>query len=400
MQKKIVLAFSGGLDTSFCTHYLKNNDGFEVETVIVNTGKFTHEELESLEKKAYSSGSSHHQVIDAAKEYYEQCIRFLIYGNVLRNRNYPVFISAERSFQALKVIQYAMKKNINTVAHGFSGTGNDQVCFEAIFQIMAPEIEILAPVRDLGVTREQELDYLIKAGVDFKFEKSRYSINHDLWGTTVGGKETLTSDIELPDDAFTQKEIKQETQKITIEFEKGEPVRLNDKFFNDPVNLIHELESVSAPFAIGRDTHVGETITGGKSRIGFQASSATLLINSHYSLEKHVLSKWQQYWKEQLGNWYGMLMHEGQLLEPSMRDIESFLKNSQRNVSGKVFIRLRPYHMQVIGVETPNDLMQGSFTNYGEETGSWTGEDVKGFTKILSNPLKIYYTINKDEKPE
>lgn len=400
MKKKLVLAYSGGLDTSFCTHYLSNQEGFEVHTVIVNTGGFTEEELKTLEIKAIKFGATKHHTIDATDDYFNHCIRFLIYGNVMRNRNYPISVSSERSFQALKVINYARSMGINTIAHGSTGAGNDQVRFEAIFQVMAPEIEVIAPIRDMRLSREQEIDYLIKAGLELNFEKSKYSINQGLWGTSVGGKETLTSGQELPEDAFPAKNLKTGTEAIEIEFLKGIPIKMNGESFTNPVKLIQSLESISSVYAIGRDVHVGETIIGIKGRVGFQASAAYILINAHYSLEKHVLSKWQQHWKEQLGNWYGMFIHEGLFLEPVMRDIETFLISSQRNVSGKVFVRLRPFSFNVTGVETSKDLMNSGFARYGEELGAWTGDDVKGFTKIFSNPMKIYYTVNPQEKPE
>jgi argininosuccinate synthase len=400
MKKKLVLAYSGGLDTSFCTHYLSNQEGFEVHTAIVNTGGFTEEELKILEIKAIKFGAKKHHTIDATDDYFNHCIRYLIYGNVMRNRNYPISVSSERSFQALKVINYARSMGINTIAHGSTGAGNDQVRFEAIFQVMAPEIEVIAPIRDMRLSREQEIDYLIKAGLEFNFERSKYSINQGLWGTSVGGKETLTSGQELPEDAFPVKNLKTGTETLEIEFLKGIPIKINGESFSTPVRLIQTLESIASVYAIGRDVHVGETIIGIKGRVGFQASAAYILINAHYSLEKHVLSKWQQHWKEQLGNWYGMFIHEGLFLEPVMRDIETFLLNSQRNVSGKVFVRLRPFSLIVTGVETSKDLMNSGFARYGEEIGAWTGDDVKGFTKIFSNPMKIYYTVNSQEKPE
>ncbi len=400
MKKKLVLAYSGGLDTSFCTHYLSNQEEYEVHTVIVNTGGFTSAELIALEEKAYKFGSYKHFAIDATADYYNHCIRYLIFGNIMRNRNYPLSVSSERSFQALKVINYAREMGINTIAHGSTGAGNDQVRFEAIFQVMAPEIEVIAPIRDMSLTREQEIDYLKKAGIEFNFEKSKYSINQGLWGTSVGGKETLCSEKELPDEAYPVNITKTGTEIIELEFIEGEPRKINGKDFNNCVELIQYLEELASEYAIGRDVHVGETIIGIKGRVGFQASAAYILINAHYSLEKHVLSKWQQHWKEQLGNWYGMFIHEGQFLEPVMRDIETFLVNSQRNVTGKVYIRLRPYSMKVTGVESKKDLMNSGFARYGEEIGAWTGEDVKGFTKIFSNPLKIYYTVNPQEKPE
>ncbi len=398
MKEKIVLAFSGGLDTSFCTIYLSKEKNYDVHTVIVNTGGFDQQELDAIEKKALLYGSVKHTVVDAQKEYYDRCIRFLVYGNVLRNRNYPVSVSSERTFQALKILDYARKEGISNIAHGSTGAGNDQVRFESVFQIIAPAINVLAPIRDLSISREDEIEYMAKQGFEYKAEKKDYSINKGLWGTSVGGKETLTSTGELPEEAFLDQREKEGSEQIILGFGKGEIVSLNDKSYKNKVALIRDLEKVAAPWAIGRDMHIGETIIGIKGRIGFQAAAARLIIDAHYSLEKHVLSKWQQYWKEQMGNWYGLFVHEAQFLDPVMRDIEVFLEKSQRYVSGKVFIRLRPYNYMVTGVESDHDLMNSQFAKYGEENLSWDGNDVKGFTKISSNPAKIFYAINKEEK--
>jgi len=400
MKKQLVLAYSGGLDTTFCTNYLSKEEGYEVHTVLVDTGGFSGQALKALEKKAYKFGAAKHHQINAAADYYNHCIRFLIYGNVLRNRNYPVPVSSERTFQALKVINFARQKGIGTVAHGSSGAGNDQVRFETIFQGIAPEIEVLSPIRDMAISREEVIDYLRRAGFNISFEKSKYSMNQGLWGITVSSKETLTSQTELPDEAFTHSETRDGSEQITLDFESGEVKRLNGKVYKDPVSLIRAVEKIASPFSLGRDIHVGETVIGIKGRIGFQAPAAHVIINAHYALEKHVLSKWQQHWKEQLGNWYGMFIHEGLFLDPSMRDIESFLLSSQRNVNGRVHIKLRPFSMHVTGVETPNDLMNPSFGRYGEETKAWSGEDVRGFTRILSNPMRIFYSVNENEKPK
>ncbi|MFW5820442.1 MAG: argininosuccinate synthase [Bacteroidota bacterium] len=397
MNKKIVLAFSGGLDTSFCTSYLSDEKAYEVHTVIVNTGGFNDDELKEIEKKAYEFGANTHISIDAQEEYYEKCIRYLIFGNVLRNRNYPVSVSSERSFQAIKVIEYAERNSISVIAHGSTGAGNDQVRFESIAMILEPEMEVLAPIRDLSIGRQEEIRWLKNKGYDYTSEKGKYSINKGLWGTSVGGQETLTSNKELPDEAFGRPATRSESEMISIDFEEGEPVAFNDKRYSSRVDLIKDLENHVSEFAIGRDIHVGETIIGIKGRVGFEAAAARIIIDSHYHLEKNVLSKWQQYWKEQLGNWYGMFIHEAQFLEPSMRDIELFLESSQRNVTGKVFIRLRPYHFSVTGIESPHDLMNPEFARYGEENLSWDGNDVKAFTKIMSNASKIYYSVNKDE---
>ncbi len=397
MKKKIVLAFSGGLDTSFCTHYLSEEKNYEVHTVVVNTGGFNDNELQEIENRAYRYGSHIHTSIDSQEEYYEKCIRYLIYGNVLRNRNYPLSVSSERSFQALKVIEYAKKNSIGIIAHGSTGAGNDQVRFESMAMIMAPETKVLAPIRDLSISREEEISRLKKKGLDYIPEKGEYSINKGLWGTSVGGRETLTSNTELPGEAYLNPVNKTGTEIITLEFSKGEPIAFNNQKYDSKVDLIKDLEHFASGYGVGRDVHLGETIIGIKGRVGFEAAAARILIDAHYHLEKNVLSKWQQYWKEQLGNWYGMFVHEAQFLEPSMRDIEQFLKSSQRKVSGKIFIRLRPYSYAITGIESPHDLMSPEFAKYGEENLSWTADDVKGFTKIMSNASKIYYSVNKDE---
>lgn len=370
----------------------------EVHTVVVNTGGFNSDELKQIEKKAYLYGSSFHKSIDAREDYYLKCLRYLIYGNVLRNRNYPVSVSSERTFQAKKVLDYAKENTIDIIAHGSTGAGNDQVRFESITMILAPEINVLAPIRDLSISREEEISWLAEKGMDYRASESKYSINKGLWGTSVGGKETLSSNQELPDEAYPDQLAMQSTEIITIEFEKGELVAFNDKKYKSRVDLIKDLEEYASKYAVGRDIHLGDTIIGIKGRVGFQAAAARIIIDAHYHLEKNVLSQWQQYWKEQLGNWYGMFVHEARFLEPSMRDIEQFLESSQRNVNGKVFVRLRPYSYSITGIESPNDLMNPEFAKYGEENLSWDGSDVKGFTKIMSNAAKIYYSVNSDER--
>jgi argininosuccinate synthase len=396
-KKQIVLAYSGGLDTSFCTVWLSREKGYEVHTVIVNTGGFTGEELKVIEQKALKYGSVKHTVVDVQEDYYENCLRYLIFGNVLRNRNYPVSVSSERTFQAMGILRYAKEYGINAIAHGSTGAGNDQVRFELVFQVMDPSLEVLAPIRELGISREAEIEYLAKQGFTYTTDKPKYSINKGLWGTSVGGRETLTSHSELPEEAWPQPVSKQGSETLSLTFEHGEPVAIHGKKYTDKVALIRDLDELAAPWAIARDVHVGETIIGIKGRVGFQAAAARMLIDAHFSLEKHVLSKWQQYWKEQLGNWYGMFVHEGQFLEPVMRDIEAYLENSQRFVSGTVHLRLRPYSYSVTGVESSHDLMNPEFASYGEENRAWSGEDVKGFTKILSNPGKIFFRVNNNE---
>jgi argininosuccinate synthase len=393
---KVVLAFSGGLDTSFCAMYLAKEKGLEVYTAIANTGGFTEEDLKIIEEKAYRLGAKGHVSIDVTEKYYNQSIRYMVFGNVLRNNTYPISVSSERIFQAIAIIQYAKEIGAAYVAHGSTGAGNDQVRFDLTFEVLAPEIKILTPTRDLELTRDYEINYLKQHGFEADFKKMEYSINAGLWGTSIGGKETLKSEKTLPENAYPSQLTEKEEKEISIEFVKGEISGVNDKKFTNPVDAIREINNLASPFAIGRDMHIGDTIIGIKGRVGFEAAAPMIIIKAHQMLEKHTLTKWQQYWKEQLGNWYGMFLHEALYLEPVMRDIEKFLENSQQNVNGKVFIKLRPYNFQLIGVDSPNDLMKSDFGEYGEVNKAWTADDVKGFTKILGTQLKIFNAVNKN----
>ena len=395
MKEKVVLAFSGGLDTSFCAIYLSVEKGMEVHTAIANTGGFSKEELAVIEKKAYSLGVKSHKMIDVTSDYYNKGIRYMVYGNVLRNNTYPLSVSSERIFQALAVIEYAKSIGATHVAHGSTGAGNDQIRFDLAFEVLAPEIKIITPTRDLELSREAEINYLKEHGVVDNFEKMAYSVNKGLWGTSIGGKETLQSDKTLPEEAYPSHLTKAGTETITLEFLKGQLRGVNGKTHHDPVDAINEVEQLGSAWAIGRDMHIGDTIIGIKGRVGFEAAAPMLIIKAHQMLEKHTLTKWQQYWKEQLGNWYGMFLHEAMYLEPVMRDIEKFLENSQENVTGKVIISLKPYHFQLVGIESEHDLMKSEFGQYGEMNKGWTADDAKGFTKILANQLKIYHSVNK-----
>lgn len=390
MKEKIVLAFSGGLDTSFCAKYLTDEKNFEVHTVFVNTGGFDEKEKKRVERRSRSLGVSHHETIDVSERYFRKCIRYLIFGNMLRNKTYPMSVSSERTFQALAVIEYALKHNIQSIAHGSTGAGNDQIRFEIIFNIIAPEIKIMAPVRELKISREEEKEYLRKAGIEDSFSDYDYSINQGLWGTSVGGKETLTSHLGIPEHAYPGQLKTTDELNLIIEFNKGE--------LKEGIETIKNLNKTGSAFAIGRGIHVGDTIIGIKGRVGFEAPAPLMIIQAHQALEKHVLSKWQIYWKDQLSEWYGMMLHEGQFLDPVMRNIESFLQQSQETVTGKVFLKLRPYSFSIEGISSENDLMQASKAKYGEMNYGWTGDDVKGFTKILSNPMRIYYSVNKLKK--
>ncbi|WP_217601525.1 argininosuccinate synthase [Chitinophaga sp. GbtcB8] len=398
MSKKVVLGFSGGLDTSYCVKYLTEEKGYEVYSVIVNTGGFTDEELQEIEKRAYSLGVKSHKTVNAVRSYYDKVIKYLVFGNVLKNNTYPLSVSAERMSQALAIAEYVKETGATAVAHGSTGAGNDQVRFDMIFHIMIPGVEIITPIRDLKLSREQEIDYLKSKGVQMNFEKAMYSINKGIWGTSVGGKETLTSNGMLPEEAFPTQLTKQDPEQVSLKFEKGELVGVNDKTFGHPTEAIQYLQSIAGPFAIGRDIHVGDTIIGIKGRVGFEAAAPMVILKAHHALEKHVLTKWQLSWKDQLAQFYGNWLHEGQILDPVMRDIEAYLESSQQQVTGQVFVTLLPYRFQVTGIESPYDLMSSKFGKYGEMNSGWSGEDVRGFSKIFGNQTMIWHQVNTEPK--
>jgi argininosuccinate synthase len=394
----VVLGFSGGLDTSFCVKYLTEDQGYEVHSVIVNTGGFSEEELVTIEKHAYALGVKSHTTVNAVQSYYDTIIKYLVFGNVLKNNTYPLSVSAERLSQALHIAEHAKKLNAVAVAHGSTGAGNDQVRFDMIFHIMIPGVEIITPIRDLKLSREAEIDYLKKKGVNMNFEKAAYSINKGLWGTSVGGRETLQSKGMLPEEAWPTQVTKTGTEEVKLGFEKGHLVSVNDQQFDHPVKAIQYLQTIAGPYGIGRDIHVGDTIIGIKGRVGFEAAAPMVILKAHHALEKHVLTKWQLGWKDQLAQFYGNWLHEGQILDPVMRDIEAFLENSQAHVTGEVYVQLHPYRFQVIGIESGFDLMSSKFGKYGEMNSGWTGEDVRGFSKIFGNQTSIYHHIKTSEK--
>ncbi len=394
-KKKVLLAFSGGLDTSFSVKYLMHDLHFEVYSAIVNTGGFSAVELQEIEQKALNLGVKHHTALEQTEVFYDKILKYLLFGNVLKNNTYPLSVSAERTVQAVALANYAKELKVDAIAHGSTAAGNDQIRFDSVFQLLIPEIEIITPIRDLRISRQDEIAYLQKHKVELPWEKAKYSINKGIWGTSVGGQETLTSHQTLPEGAYPNQLTETSLLNINIEFKKGEPVALNGQQMK-PTELIAELNTIAGKYAIGRDMHIGDTIIGIKGRVGFEAPAPLVLIKAHHTLEKHTLSKWQLYWKEQLANWYGMFIHESQYFEPVMRDIESFLTSSQQKVSGKVFIALYPYRFVVNGIDSPYDLMNSEFGDYGEVNKKWDGQDVKGFTKIFNLSQQIFNSKDKN----
>ena len=395
MSKKVVLGFSGGLDTSFCVKYLSEDMGYEVHSIVVNTGGFSDEELVQIEAHAYKLGVQSHTAVNAVKPYYDSILKYLVFGNVLKNNTYPLSVSAERLAQALHIAAHVKKLEANAVAHGSTGAGNDQVRFDMVFHIEIPGVEIITPIRDLQLSREAEIEYLKGKNVDMNFEKSAYSINKGLWGTSVGGKETLSSKGVLPEAAWPTQITKHGEEEVTLYFEKGELKKVNGVAFNHPTEAIQYLQTIAGAYAIGRDIHVGDTIIGIKGRVGFEAAAPMVIIKAHHALEKHVLTKWQLQWKDTLSQFYGNWLHEGQILDPVMRDIEAYLQQSQQNVTGEVFVQLQPYRFQILGIASVHDLMSAKFGKYGEMNTGFTGADVRGFSKIFGNQTSIYHQVNK-----
>ena len=393
MNQEVLLAFSGGLDTTYCTIFLQEK-GYKVHTVTVNTGGFTDQELDQLTERALELGAQSHKNIDVTEEFYEQCVRYLIAGNVLKNNTYPLSVSAERAFQARAIAQYANELGVDAIAHGSTGAGNDQVRFDMIFHTLCPDKSIITPIRDHQISREEEIDFLLKNQVAGDWEKAQYSINQGLWGTSVGGKETLTSHQSLPSEAYPSQLETQGDEKVTVTLENGNPVAINGQTMTS-VDCILKLNEVASKYAVGRAIHVGDTIIGIKGRVGFEAAAPLILISAHHALEKHVLTRHQLMIKDQLSLTYGNLLHEGQFLEPAMRDVEALLDSTQKHVSGDVFIRLSPYRYEIEGISSPNDLMQSEFGKYGEMNAAWSGEDVRGFSKIFGNQAMIYHQVHE-----
>ncbi|MFC3414597.1 argininosuccinate synthase [Algoriphagus hitonicola] len=395
--KKVVLAYSGGLDTTFCALHLSKDLGYEVHAVLVNTGGFSQQELKDVENRAMSLGIASFKILEVVDTYYQEVIKYLVFGNVLKNQTYPLSVSAERILQAKSLAEYAKSIGAKAVAHGSTGAGNDQVRFDMIFQTIVPDIEIITPIRDLKLSRQEEIDYLKKHGVSMNFEKAAYSINKGIWGTSVGGKETLTSSEYLPEEAWPTQVSESQPKELVLTFVQGELKGVNGQEFSNPVDAILEVQKLAAPYGIGRDIHVGDTIIGIKGRVGFEAAAPLIIIKAHQLLEKHTLTKWQLFWKNQQAEFYGNHLHEGHYLDPVMRNLEAFMLSTQEFVSGEVRVMLHPYRFTLLGIRSAHDLMSNKFGSYGEMNKGYTGEDVKGFTRILGNQTAIFHQVNHSD---
>lgn len=393
MTKKIILAYSGGLDTSFLIPYLQKTHGAEIHCVTVDTGGLTPERKREIEKRARALGAADISVLDARASYFSDVLSYLIKGNVLRGGVYPLCVGAERVIQARELVQIAKEKGATIIAHGSTAAGNDQVRFEVYLRVLAPEITILAPVRDEGFKREQEITYLREAGFDFPSHNVRFSINEGLWGKTMGSRDIQDPGRAVPPEAYDSgagSKGAPPPETARIEFDRGVPVRLNDKA-SSPVQLVETLNARAGEFEIGRGVHLGNTIMGIKGRVAFEAPAATVLLDAHRELEKLVLTKWESFWKAQLGNFYGDMLHEGQYFDPVMREIEAFVDRSQERVSGVVTLRLETGRALVESCVSPYSLVSAAAGVYGEEASLWNGSEARGFSRIAAIPALLWH---------
>ncbi|MCQ2180478.1 MAG: argininosuccinate synthase [Bacteroidales bacterium] len=397
MKKKVVVAFSGGLDTSYTVMYLAKEKGYEVHAVCADTGGFSAEQLKTNEENAYKLGATVYATLDVTREYYDRSLKYMVFGNVLRGGTYPISVSSERIFQGMAIARYAREIGADAIAHGSTGAGNDQVRFDMTFLVMCPGVEIITLTRDGNLSRKEEVDYLNANGFSADFTKLKYSYNVGIWGTSICGGEILDSKQGLPETAYLKQVSKTGSEILSLGFSHGELCSVNGREYKDRIEAIQAVEAIGSAYGIGRDMHVGDTIIGIKGRVGFEAAAPMLIIGAHKFLEKFTLSKWQQYWKDQVANWYGMFLHESQYLEPVMRDIEAMLESSQRNVNGTVTLELRPYSFSTVGVDSPDDLVKNKLGEYGEGAKGWTSDEAKGFIKVTSTPLRAYYLSHKDE---
>ena len=399
MSKPIVLAFSGGLDTSFCVPWLRERYGCEVVTATVDTGGLDDAARARIEERALALGASKHYLIDGRATYFDETLRFLVMGNVLRGHVYPLCVGAERGLQARRVALLAHELGARGVAHGSTAAGNDQVRFEVALRTLAPTLEIIAPIRDEGFSREQEVAYLKAHDFSLPFERAAYSVNHGLWGCTIGGRETTDTLEPLPESAWVLSkgafQSPRASEVHTLGFEQGVPTSLDGRA-HAPVALVETLNTLGASFGIGRGIHLGDTIFGLKGRVAFEAPAAMLLINAHRELEKLTLTGRQQRVKDSLATIYGDLVHEAQFLEPACRDIEALFLSSQARVTGTVTVRLSPGFLFVEGVASPHSLKNASRGVYGEAAGEWTAADARGFSRMLALPSMLHARAQKE----
>jgi argininosuccinate synthase len=393
MPETIVLAFSGGLDTSFCIPWLKERYGADVVTVTVDTGGLDDAARADLERRAVALGAVSHRLVDARRSFFDETLAYLVMGNVLRGNLYPLCVGAERSLQARVVAEVATELGARAVAHGSTAAGNDQVRFEVALRTLAPELEVLAPIRDEGLSRAREIQWLAERGVAWPHQRADYSVNSGLWGTTIGGRETNDSIESIPEEAWMLTrgafEAPQPPSTIKIGFQCGRPVTLDGTGL-DPVTLVEHLNALAGRYGVGRGIHLGDTVLGLKGRVAFEAPAATLLIATHRELEKLVLTGRQQRLKDQIAPLYGDLVHEGQFLEPACRDIEALFRRSQERVTGDVRVQLRPGSAFVLGASSPWSLKAASLGVYGEAAGEWSAADARGFSRLLALPGMLH----------